>query len=352
MHSVEAPLARKATRVWAALGTVLILGVLLVTSRSGVEPLPRAAAGDRTAANAVDKAKAFLETLDARQRDKALLPYESGKKPSWSNLPVTMVPRNGLALGELTRPQRAAALEVVAAVLSKEGYQKVIDIMNADDQLVKDKDNKMKFGTENFYIALFGTPSATTPWMVQFGGHHLGINVTIVGKNAVLTPTHTGTQPETFTRGGKTVRPLGPENDLAFKLVNQLDAEQKKQAVLGAKPKNLLLGPGQDGKSIAPEGLPCKVLDQAQRATLLELISAWVNILPADTAARRLAAIKDKLDDTHFVWYGPTTNGSAVYYRIQGPTLVIEYAPQGSTNHIHTIIRDPSNDYGKELTKK
>jgi hypothetical protein len=198
---------------------------------------------------------------------------------------------------------------------------------------------------------MFGKPSATEPWMLQFGGHHLGINVTIVGKNAVLTPTHTGTQPDSFTRAGKTVRPLGPENDLAFKLVNMLDKEQQKQAVLGAKPKNLVLGPGQDGKTIPPEGLKCSVLDKEQRATLLELIGAWVHILPAEAAASRMAALKDKLDDTHFAWYGPTTNGSAAYYRIQGPTLLIEYAPQGGTNHIHTIIRDPSNDYGKELTK-
>lgn len=163
-------------------------------------------------------------------------------------------------LGELTKPQRAAALDAIAAVLSKEGYQKVIDIMNADDQLIKGNDNKMRFGTDNYYLAVFGTPSATKPWMLQFGGHHLGINVTMVGKDSVLTPTHTGTQPDAFTRNGKTVRPLAAENDLAFKLVNMLDAEQQKQGVLGAKPKNLVLGPGQDGKTIRPEGLRCALL--------------------------------------------------------------------------------------------
>src|ERR1700680_2977721 len=99
--------------------------------------------------------------------------------------------------------------------------------------------------------------------------------------------THTGTQPDSFTRNGKTVRPLGPENDLAFKLVNMLDAEQKKQAVLGAKPKNLVLGPGQDGKTIQPEGLKCAAFKEDQRATLLELIGAWVNILPKDAATTR-----------------------------------------------------------------
>ena len=177
-------------------------------------------------------------------------------------------PRNGLPLGELTKPQRAAALEAVAAVLSKEGYQKVIDIMNADDQLVKGKDNKMHFGTEHFFIALFGKPSATQPWMLQFGGHHLGVNVTVVGKDAVLTPTHTGTQPDAFTRDGKTVRPLGPENDLAFKLVNMLDAKQQEQAVLGAKPKNLLLGPGpgrQDDSARGAQGALPSTRNSARR---------------------------------------------------------------------------------------
>jgi len=333
---------RLAPRLVPALACVGLLAFSLYFSRD-------LTGGDQVVANAVAKANAFLETLDGQQRGNALFEYDSAKKPSWSNLPVTMVPRNGLRLGELTKPQRAAALEAVAAVLSKEGYQKVIDIMNADDQIIKG-DNKMRFGTENYYLAVFGKPSATKPWMLQFGGHHLGINVTIVGKDTVLTPTHTGTQPDSFMRDGKTVRPLGPENDLAFKLVNMLDAEQKKQAVLGAKPKNLVLGPGQDGKTIGPEGLKCSTLKEDQRATLLDLIGAWVHILPKDAAARRMAAITAKVE-SYFAWYGPTTNGSPVYYRIQGPTLLIEYAPQGGTNHIHTIIRDPSNDYGKELTK-
>jgi hypothetical protein len=342
---------QRRARLLTALVSVLLVGVSVYASREMA--LTSVATGDdKTTTHAVAKANAFLEMLDAQQRGKVLFEYDSAKKPSWSNLPVTMVPRNGLPLGELTKPQRAAALDAVAAVLSKQGFQKVIDIMNADDQLVKSKDNKMRFGTDNFYLALFGKPSMTQPWMLQFGGHHLGINVTMVGKNAVLTPTHTGTQPDSFTRAGKTVRPLGPENDLAFKLVNMLDAKQQQQAVLGAKPKNLVLGPGQDGKTVPAEGLKGSVLNEAQRATLLELIGAWVHILPEDAAASRMAAIKAKLDDTYFVWYGPTTNGSAAYYRVQGPTLVIEYAPQGSTSHIHTVIRDPSNDYGMELTQR
>src|SRR5262249_52325838 len=156
-------------------------------------------------------------------------------------------------------------------VLSKEGYQKVIDIMNADDQLVRDKNNGMQFGTDHFYLALFGKPSVKEPWMVQFGGHHLGLNVTVVGKEAVLTPTHTGAQPTLFARDGKKVRPLGQENDLAFKLINALDARQRMADVRGTKPRNLALGPGQDGKTVKAEGIKGSALTKEQRGVLLEL---------------------------------------------------------------------------------
>ena len=206
-----------------------------------------------------------------------------------------------------------------------------------------------------FQLALapaFADPSSPTkPWMLQFGGHHLGVNVTMVGKNAVLTPTHTGTQPVVFKRKGKEVRPLGPEHDLAFKLVNQLNAKQRAQAIRGARPRNLALGPGSDNKTVTPEGIKGSALTKVQRGVLLKLIGAWVTMLPDAAAARRMAEIKGKLGETHFAWYGPTKPGSAVYYRIQGPNVVIEYAPQRGPNHIHTVIRNPVNDYAKQLTK-
>jgi hypothetical protein len=348
-------------RFLPALGAGLLVSLSLYASRAAVRPeaeliRPAQAAtdakgDDKSTARAVAAANAFLESLDAGQRAKVLLPFNSAKKARWSNLPVTMVTRNGIRLGDLNKKQRTAALATLAAVLSKQGYQKVIDVMNADDQLVKGKDNRMRFGTDNFYLAVFGKPSATQPWMVQFGGHHLGLNVILAGKKAVLTPTHTGTQPDVFTRDGKKVRPLGQENDLAFKLVNELDAKQRAVAVRGARPRNLALGPGQDGKTVAQEGIKGSDLTKDQRGLLLELIGAWVHMLPEAAAARRLAEIKGGLADTSFAWYGPTAAGSAAYYRIQGPTVVIEYAPQGGTGHIHTVIRDPKNDYGKALTR-
>ena len=208
------------------------------------------------------------------------------------------------------------------------------------------------FGRDLFYISILGKPSVKDPWMLQYGGHHLALNITMVGLDGILTPSLTAAQPAKYTVDGKTVRPLGAENDKAFALINALDEGQRKQAILNYKVADLVLGPGQDGKTIQPEGIKCSAMNASQQAMLLDLAGEWAGIVNEQAAAVRMAEIKANLAATWFAWSGPTTNGTPAYYRIQGPTLVIEYAPQplggDPTMHIHTIYRDPTNDYGKK----
>lgn len=347
---------RKALAMFSA---VVLIAIALYAARQS-PPSSATAAQDKSAtARAVAAAKAFLDTLGPKEGEKALYDFDNEKKSKWSNLPVTMVARNGVRLGDMTKEQREKAMGVVAAVLSKEGYQKVIDIVDSDQKLAdqakggKGKGKGSMFGADQYYLAIFGPPSETKPWMVQFGGHHLGINVTVIGKHFILTPTHTGAQPTLFKRDGKDVHPLGLENDTGFKLVNALDEKQRAQAILAAKPQQeLLLGPGRDGKKIDPEGIKGAAMTAEQKVILLDLIAAWVNITEPDTARARMAANKEKIGETYFAWRGPTENGSAAYFRVQGPTVIIEYAPQGNTDHIHTVIRNPEDDYGAGLVKK
>ncbi len=167
-----------------------------------------------------------------------------------------------------------------------------------------------------------------------------------------MAPSLPATQPATYTLEGRTIRPLGNENDKAFALINALDDAQRKQAVLGYTVSDLVLGPLQDGKTIQPEGIRASALAAPQQAMLLELVREWAGIMNDTFAEARMAEIRTNLPDTYFAWSGPTTNGSAAYFRIQGPTLVIEYAPQGGVDHIHTIYRDPTNDYGAKFAKK
>jgi hypothetical protein len=253
----------------------------------------------------------------------------------------------------LKQNQRDAAMQLLAVTLSRMGYEKVVGIVEADEVLRKQSSaNSPPFGREEFYISFLGEPSLTKPWMFQFGGHHLALNVTIVGQDGVLTPSLIAVQPAKFTRDGKTVRPMGRETDKALELIQALTDEQRKQAILGSQMRDLVLGPGHDGETIQPEGLKTSMLDEAQRKLLLELIAEWSGIIHDTAAAAKLEEIKTNLADTWFAWSGPLEAGKA-YFRVQGPTVIIEYAPQrlggDVTMHIHSMYRDPTNDYGKRL---
>lgn len=360
------PRGRGLNKVVALLGATLLCGVSLYASRGtpatvGSTTVETAQEKSPVAATprATEAARSFLDSLDAKLREKAIYEFDSQKKSNWSNLPVTMVPRNGVRMGDLTKEQRTKAMSVVAAVLSKSGYQKVLDIVDGDQYLAENNKagnakgkggagtNVPMFGADQYYLAIFGTPSETTPWMVQFGGHHLGINVTVIGKFFILTPTHTGAQPALFKRGDREVRPLGNESDSAYKLMAAMNEKQRTQAIIGERSQGeLLLGPGRDSRKIEPKGIKGSALSAEQQALLLEVIGAWVNITEPEAATARMAAIKDKIGETWFAWSGPTAPGQAAYFRVQGPTVIIEYAPQGGTGHIHTVIRNPEDEYG------
>jgi hypothetical protein len=338
--------------------TVWVLAVLVLASRSARAEAPAVGSGT---AQAVKAANAFLATLDEKQRATVSFAFDDEKQRArWSNLPVRNVPRAGLRMGDLSEPQRAAAMALLQATLSARGFEKVQQIVEADETLkVKERNNPM-FGRDNFYISILGKPSETSPWMLQFGGHHLGLNVTIVGEQGILTPSLTAAQPALYEANGKIVRPLGQESDKALALLNALDEGQRKQAILSFRVADLVLGPGKDGKTIQPEGLKASAMNEQQRAMLLDVVSEWVNIADEKSAATRMAEIKAGIDETWFAWSGPTTaepgKNITAYYRIQGPNLVIEYAPQklggDLSMHVHTIYRDPTNDYGRRLTAK
>ncbi len=338
----------------------------------------------------VKAANAFLGTLDAKQRQRVLYAFDDGEqRRRWSNFPSSFVLRGGISLKEMTPAQRSAAMALLASVLSPRGLEKVQQIMEGDEVL-KSTDsggppgggpspgsgrprdggpppgggpppqfgNGAIFGKDLYYISILRKPSETNPWILQFGGHHLALNITIAGEHSVLTPTLTGAQPALYTIGGKTVRPLGQESDKAFALLQSLDANQKKQAILSYKLADLVLGPGQDGKTIVPEGLKASAMTERQRAMLLDVMTEWAGIVNQSEAASRMAELKADLDETWFAWSGPTTvepgRNITAYYRIQGPHVVIEYAPQtlgGDPGlHVHTMYRDPTNDYGRKYT--
>jgi hypothetical protein len=369
---------------WLALsGVCVAIAATMSAQRGTTSPSTSTAGQTEVTASIVRSAQALLATLDDAGRAKVQFSFDSPQKRNWSNLPSPMFQRNGLRLADLTSTQRSAVMTLLSIALSRDGYQKVGDIMRGDEVLRKTEASGRgqgafnrgggppdigraggagggrgmpgggpAFGENEYYLAFVGTPSVTAPWMLQFGGHHLAINLTLVGSQATMAPSLPAAQPATYTLEGRTVRPLGRENDKAFALINALDGNQRSQAILGYRVADLVLGPGQDGRTIQPEGIRGSALSASQQAMLWDLVHEWAGIMNDAFAAPRMAELQGNLRDTYFAWSGPTTNGSAAYFRIQGPTLDVEYAPQNSIDHIHTIYRDPTNDYGVKIARK
>jgi hypothetical protein len=330
----------------------LVSGFLVLNgSAQGDSAIGKMTEGTAAAANK------FLASLDDAQRGKVVFKFtDEVQRKRWSNLPTGIVQRAGLRMGDLTQAQRDTAMAVLSAALSPSGYQKVVQIVEGDEVLRKGSNGGPKFGRDEYYVSFVGQPSATEPWMIQFGGHHLGINITLVGDQGTLAPSHTGSQPAIYELEGKTIRPLGRETDKAFALIGSLDETQRKQAILGSQMHDLVLGPGRDGQTIEPEGVKASALTEKQRDMLLDLASEWTGIMNEAVAKAKLDEIKKNIAETWFAWSGPTEKGSAAYFRIQGPTVFIEYAPQrlgnDPTKHLHTIFRDPTNDYGSKWAKR
>jgi hypothetical protein len=351
-------------RVAAGIGAV-VFGVFVavavgVPAQRGASSPPISAAATDVSSRIVASAQKVLAALDEAGRAKLQFPFNGEQKARWSNLPSGVFKRDGVRLGDLTTAQRTAAMALLETAFSASGYRKVTEIMRGDDMLLggagrggpRGGGRGPAFGSDEYYLAFVGAPSTTDPWMLQFGGHHLAINMTFGGSRATLAPTLTGAQPATYTVEGRTIRPLGQENDRAFALIASLSPEQRKQAILPYAVSDLVLGPGQDGRTIQPEGLRVSTLSSPQQTTVMEIVREWAGIANEAFAAPRLADIRANLPETYFAWSGPTTPGSVAYFRIQGPALVIEYAPQRDVDHIHTIYRDPTNDYGAAFARK
>ena len=293
---------------------------------------------------------AFLDTLSDDEREAVSFEFsDTDQRQRWSNLPEGLFERQGLMWGDLGEGTQNAWLDVMKATLSDEGYDRVLAEWYADDELAGEGGNT--YGREYYWIALIGTPSETEAWQWQFGGHHVTVNATLKGSDVSVTPSFIGVQPGTYDSDGNEVRPLGDIEDDAFDLVNSLDDDQQGEAVLGDTYIDLVLGPGEDGKTIESEGLVGSAMTEKQRDALLTLMGHYGGLVNDEDAAARMEELEADLDDTYFAWYGPTDDeGEGVYFRVTGPKIVIEYSGQemggDPSQHIHGIYRDPTNEYG------
>jgi Protein of unknown function (DUF3500) len=319
--------------------------------------LPSTSNADATTKKIVTAANAFTATLSDTQKSKVIFAWgNSAQRAKWSNFPTGIFQRNGLKLGEMSATQKTATFSLLETVLSPGGYKQIRQVIDGDEVLKSSGGGgNLVFGEAEYYISFVGTPSETTPWILQFGGHHMALNATVFGKDVVLTPSLTGGQPTKYTLNGVSVQPIIGEVNKAFALIGSLDAAQQQKAIIGSRFIDLVLGPGQDGKTLQPEGIPASSLSASQQTALLALIAERVGVLDEDDASAKMTEVNANLEKTYFAWAGPTTAGSAAYFRVTGPTILIEYSPQSmggdASNHVHSMLRDPTNDYGAAVIK-
>ena len=333
-------------RAWVAVAVLASLAVSAAVS---------AQRGGNAMATAATR---LLESLTPEQRKQATFPLESAERLRFNFIPSEGFPRNGLMLREMTEPQRKLALELMRSALSDRGYQTYTAIIQLESILrVIEVGGKLERDPVKYYFSIFGEPSASGVWGWRVEGHHVSLHFTMnKGRVVASTPSFAGSNPAEVRDGEqKGLRVLALLEDSARELVTALDANQRQTAIINPTAPNEIVTTNQlDISPLSPAGLMAAAMTPAQRDQLIKVIDAYAGLMAPDTAADRLAKIKAAgIDKIGFAWAGPIERGQRHYYRVQGPTFLIEFDnSQNMGNHVHSIWRDFQGDFGRDLLRE
>lgn len=260
--------------------------------------------------------------------------------------------RKGVPFRDMTPAQRAAATALMRSTLSAPGAAKAEAIMALEAVLAEVEGSSLDYrDPEKYFVSVFGAPGRH-PWGWRLEGHHLSLNVTVAAPGAVsLTPVFLGTNPARIPTGPRQgERVQHDEYALALRLAESLDAEQRSQALLqDGSLGNVVAGPGRGDALAAPEGLPVTSLNAHQQIILVDLIRTYVGLARDEIGRPYMDLVRAGWADTRVAWAGAMAEGRAFYYRIHGPRLLIEFDnSQNGANHIHSLWRDPANDFGRD----
>lgn len=335
---------RSSRRITLASGVLAAL--LLVTA------LESAPAGD-AAGEMSDAAEAFLAALSADQRAAARFPFGDDERLNWHFVPR---PRRGLAFRDMNVGQRELVRALLRTGLSQQGIRKVDDIISLELVLRELGGNPAVRNPDLYFVSIFGDPSGSGPWGWRFEGHHLSLNYTVIdGAPLAWAPAFMGADPAEVRQGSRTgLRTLASEEDLARTLVRSLDPAQRRQAVVAVRaPRDILTGSAREVDPLEPWGISITALRPPQVAQLVRLLDEYLGRMSDDLAASRRARIEESdVSRIAFAWAGSTEPGEPHYYRIQGPSFLVEYDnTQNGANHIHSVWRDFDGDFGRDLLK-
>jgi len=296
-------------------------------------------------------ADAFLGSLDDAKRGQATFPFDGDARENFKFTPQT---RTGLPLKDMNEAQRAAAMKLLDAVLSEKGKLKAMQIITLEGVL-REMEKKPDYrDPEKYYISIFGKPGDEKGWGWKYEGHHVALNYTIVGgKEVSVTPSFYGANPGEVREGEhKGLRVLKAEDEVAHALVNVLLEGGKKDVIFSEKaPAEILTAENRKVTALDPVGVAAADMTEAQKKALLELLSVYTDRHRKDIAEADMKKIEEAgLDKVRFGWAGGTKPGEAWYYRIQGPTFLMEAAnTQNNANHVHATWRSFEGDFGRDV---
>lgn len=298
----------------------------------------------------------WLESLDGPRLADALDPFGDGTRTDWHYVPRS---RPGLTLKRMSAGQRTLAWALIASGLSEAGLRKARGVITLETILHERSGGSSFRDPENYAVLINGDPRRAGPWAWWFEGHHLSLHFTVVpGQGVAVTPAFIGTNPARV--GGSHhshagLRVLADEHDLPFALLRGFDPAQRRRAVIATDaPGDIVTGPGREDSLKAPAGLPFGALSGRQQAAARKILDLYLGNMSDAIARRQWRRIREAgVDRLHFAWAGSQTPGAPHYYRIHGPTVIVEYDnTQNGANHAHSVWHDPTDRFGADLLKR
>lgn len=300
----------------------------------------------------VDACGKFLATLNADQKAQASFKYDDPERLNWHFIPR---PRKGLPLKALEGDALKAAQTLIQSGLSPTGYDQALNIMSLEEILYlleggDREERREKRDPKKYYLSVFGTPGTTGTWGWRLEGHHISLNFTVTdGKVVASTPEFFGANPGLVDAGpGRSIRVLGTEEDLARQILKLCSDEQQKACWIDkAAPDDLRGGGVAQPEKTPAVGLPISKMSDDQKKLMQELLSEYLKNMPGDVEKERRDRINAAgVDKILFAWWGSSEKNERHYYRVQGPTFIIEYNnTQNNANHVHSMWRNLGGDF-------
>jgi hypothetical protein len=308
----------------------------------------------------VNSANRFLASLTPELQARATFAFDDEEERlHFHFIPPETFERNGVTIKEMTPAQREAAHDLLASGLSQRGYMTVSEIMEAEGilQMLEGEDRQFARDPEAYYVSVFGTPSTDGSWGWRWEGHHLSLHFTVVDGNVTVSaPTFLSASPAEVPEGPRRgMRPLGRQEDAGRALLGSLTPDQRAMAVFDeVAPTNIVAGVELQVDPLAPAGIAARDLSPVQRQLLMDIVDSYVSVMAPDIAALRRAKIRqDGPENITFAWAGGTLRGEVSYFRVQGPSFLIEFDhTQRQPNHIHSAWRDFHGDFGRDLIRE